>query len=103
MDNKEELFKILRHCDIHGTGQLEKDLATINNLIEQLQPILESYAEVDQNFQWSDELYEPRKSVWMNLYGSIMDLEEASERYKKMITLSKTAEILNQLANPEPA
>ena len=92
-----DLGNVCKHVKIHGVQQLESDTARIEHLCMQLSDILEEFGEIDQNFQWSDELSEPRKNIWLNLYGILMDFEKTKESYVSTLGVAKAALLMRDV------
>lgn len=101
-----DIRNICKHVKIHGTNQLEADTQRIAEIHRVISDAIEEFGEVDQNFQWSDELYEPRKDVWLNMYGTLLDLEKTLAAYRSTLGIARASLIvppISQLDGPVPA
>lgn len=89
-----DVSNVCKHVKIHGTEQLESDLCRLKELHANIANSLETFSEVNQNFQWSDELNEPRKNIWLNLYGTLLDLEETIDKYQSMLGIARASLVI---------
>lgn len=85
---------LIKHCKLHGTNELESDAARLELLTVQIADLLDEFEEINQRFNWCDDLSEPRKNVGLNLLDVLMSLELTCSNYRSSLDIARAASLM---------
>lgn len=86
-----DLANVIKHIRLNGNAGLSSDAARLGELKSVIEDALNEFTDIDQRFNWSDDLSEPRKNLWLNMVDILFALEETCSAYNSTLGIVNAA------------